>query len=118
MIQRIQTVWLLLLAIISAIWTFVVPLNDGVAVFVLKAGSGMAGIAALVAIFLYKKRKTQLQVCYGILAVWIAVGITLCIRGLFLPEGLLYFSCLLTDVLAIHNIRKDEKLVRSLDRIR
>ena len=118
MIQRIQTVWLFLLAAISAMWAFVVPpLNDGIAESVLITGSGMAGIAALVAIFLYKKRKMQLKVCYGILVVWIAVGITLCMRHLIL-EGVFYFICLLTDILAIYNIHKDEKLVRSLDRLR
>jgi peptidoglycan/LPS O-acetylase OafA/YrhL len=117
MIQRIQTVWLLLLAIISAIWTFHFTANDGIATFVLKAGSGIAGIAALVAIFLYKKRKTQLKVCYGILAVWMAVSITLWVRDSFF-NGLLYFSCLLTDVMAIYAIHKDEKLVRSTDRLR
>ena len=117
MIQRIQTVWLLLLAIISAIWAFYYTADDGISTFVLKAGSGIAGIAALIAIFLYKKRKTQLKVCYSILVVWIAVSVTLCIRGL-IPSGLLYFSCLLTAVLAIYNIHKDEKLVRSLDRLR
>ena len=117
MIQRIQTVWLLLLAIISAIWTFHFTTGDGIATFVLKAGSGIAGIAALMAIFLYKNRKTQLKVCYGILAVWIAVGITLCVRD-SIWNGLLYVSCLLTDIMAIYSIRKDEKLVRSVDRLR
>ena len=117
MIQRIQTVWLFLLAVISAIWAFHFTPSDAVAAFVLKAGSGMAGIAGLVAIFLYKKRKTQLKVCYGILAVWIAVSITLCIKDTFF-NGLLYFSCLLTDVMAIYSIQKDEKLVRHSDRLR
>ena len=117
MIQRIQTVWLFLLAVISAIWTFHFTSDDKLAAVVLKIGSGMAGIAALVAVFLYKDRKMQLKVCYGILLVWIAVSITLCVRHLFL-DGVLYFSCLLTGILAIYNIRKDEKLVRSLDRIR
>ena len=117
MIQRIQTVCLLLLVIFSAIWVFYVTPDDTAAKVVLKLGSGIAGMAALVAIFLYKKRKTQLQVCYGILVVWIAVSITLFIRDSFF-SGLLHFSCLLAIVLAIYNIHKDEKLVRSLDRIR
>jgi len=117
MIQRIQTVWLFLLAVISAIWTFYITPGDAVTAFILKAVSGMAGIAALVAIFLYKKRKTQLKVCYGILVVWIAVSILLCVRDSFIT-GLLHFSCLLTGILAIYNIQKDEKLVRSLDRLR
>ena len=117
MIQRIQTVWLFLLALISAIWIFHFTPSDGVAAFVLKAGSGMAGMAALVAIFLYKKRKTQLKVCYGIFAVWMAVSITLWVRDSFI-NGMLYFCCLLTDIMAIYAIQKDEKLVRSLDRLR
>ena len=117
MIQRIQTVCLFLLAVISAIWAFLVTPDDATVAFILKAGSGIAGIAALVAIFLYKKRKTQLKVCYGILVVWIAVSITLFIKDSFFV-GLLHFSCLLTDVLAILYIQKDEKLVRSLDRLR
>ena len=117
MIQRIQTVWLLLLVIISAIWTFQVAPDHTFAKIVLKAGSGIAGLAALTAIFLYKKRGTQLKVCYGILVVWIAVSITLCFKD-SLFSGLSYFCCLLTDVMAIYAIRKDEKLVRSLDRLR
>ena len=117
MIQRIQTVWLFLLAVVSAIWTFCVIPGDTAAKIVLKVGSGIAGSVALLAIFLYKKRKTQLKVCYLLLAVWIAVSVTLFIRGFFV-YGLLHVICLLTDVLAIINIHKDEKLVRSLDRLR
>ena len=117
MIQRIQTVWLLLLAIISAIWAFHFTSGDWLATFVLKTGSGIAGIAALVAIFLYKNRKTQLKVCYGIVALWVAVSITLWLRVSFF-DGLLYFSCLLTGIMAIYAIHKDEKLVRSADRLR
>jgi len=117
MIQRIQTVWLFMLVIISIIWT-IFPQTDEVAAFVQKGGSAIVAIAALVAIFLYKNRKIQLQVCYGILAVWIVVSVTLFIRGLAIPYGILYFCCLLTDIMAILAIRKDEKLVRSLDRLR
>jgi uncharacterized membrane protein YidH (DUF202 family) len=117
MIQRFQTVWLLLLAIISAIWTFLIPTNDTVSTIVLKGGSGLVCIAALVAIFLYKNRQLQLKFCYAILAVWMIVSITLWVRvGLIM--GLLYFCCLLTDIMAIFFIQKDEKLVRSSDRLR
>ena len=117
MIQRIQTVLLFLLAVISVIWILLFSRDAAIAAFIPIAGSGLAGVAALVAIFLYKKRQTQLKVCYGILAVWIAVSILLCVRDSLLI-GLLYFSCLLTVILAIYNIQKDEKLVRSLDRLR
>ena len=117
MIQRIQTVWLFLLAVISAIWILQFSRNDALAAFIPIAGSGIAGFAALVAIFLYKNRKLQLRVCYGILAVWIAVGVTLFIKH-FILDGILYSICLLIVILAIYNIHKDEKLVRSLDRLR
>jgi hypothetical protein len=80
-------------------------------------------ILALIAIFMYKKRLLQIKICYGIMVLLILTGglyllflMTVC----FAPAIAMLFPwiALILDFMAIHRIKKDEKLVRSLDRIR
>ncbi|NDV97010.1 DUF4293 family protein [Dysgonomonas sp. 521] len=153
MIQRIQTIFLLLTAILMG-GTFRLPslkisseglkfasisfdsfgmfdaATDyptwGVAVFAV-----LSAILAFVNIFLYKKRKLQINlglltalliVVYFVTAMVylntflskISAEYTLNLQlGIILPVAALIF-----DFLAVSRIRKDEKLVRSLNRIR
>ena len=147
MIQRIQTFFLLLTAILMGA-TFFCPLleitgNDltvtfhsfgigedfptwGVVTF-----AALSALSAFVSIFFYKKRKLQINLGY-VTALLIAVYFvtstvyvnaylgklvdtyTINIQlGIILPVLALIFS-----LLAIFRIKKDEKLVKSLDRIR
>ena len=139
MIQRIQTIWLFLAALFAAL-TYKFPFYSGnvlnkenVQLFEkLKASSNFlvllftAGLIAgtIFIAFMYKNRKQQM-------------GLTAAAAGLSIINIIIYFSELkkfisgsmaLTSVfalaipifllLAINGIWKDEKLVKSLDRLR
>ncbi len=146
MIQRIQSIFLFLAAA-SAFGLFALPfastatqvqssaifadglynLNDNIALLILF---GLAGVLALVSIFLFKNRKTQMMVGrFSIVAnvIGLVLALALFMRerdmlgaaepddglGLYLPLVFLVFG-----VLALRFINKDEKLVRSSDRLR
>jgi len=117
MIQRIQTAWLFILAVFCAIWISHFSADIPLVTYILKIGSGIIGVASLIAIFLFKKRKTQLKICCGIFVLLIIICTTLFVRQFYF-DGVLYTCGLLIIILAIQAIRKDEKLVRSLDRLR
>lgn len=141
MIQRIQSVWLLLAAA-AAFLTLQFSFYSGniigagqvkhfehftarshTLLTILSAG---AGIAALVAIFLFRNRKLQLRITLVTLLVSI-INLVLFINQSrqFIPgEGnydLTALFAILAPVflfLAMRGIRKDDKLVKSLDRLR
>ena len=112
MIQRIQTLYLLI-ACILAIVCFFLRLEWIDALLVLSA------ILSAVTIFLYRKRVVQAHLCVAnlgcILAWYIALASLEGEAGI--PESLPMVSALLV-FLARKGILRDEKLVRSLDRIR
>ena len=113
MIQRLQSVYLLLAAIALAV-CFVFDED--------MRPSGLTlclAVIALLDIFLYKNRVMQARVCLGVMLAGIVYYIFLAIRQ---PQ-LGWYSALpmvavLLLFLARKRIVKDEKLVRSLDRIR
>lgn len=139
MIQRIQSVWLLLAAI-AALLTFKFSFYGGYLIGnivlndwkVLTASSSLlliilaslTGIGSFIAIFLYKDRKTQLRVTIvalilSLLSIIIyfseiknyekgAIALTSVIA--FLVPVFLFF--------AMKGIWKDQKLIKSLDRLR
>jgi len=136
MIQRIQSIWLLLAAIASLL-TFKFSfyfgqrvgglINEG-----LNAASGLllivlaaaTGIGSFIAIFLYKDRKTQLRIA--------AIAFLLSVLSLVLyftqikkfTSGELSFTAIIAFLvpvfllLAVKGIWKDQKLIKSLDRLR
>ena len=140
MIQRQQTLWLLL-ATITAIGSFMFPFVVGDEIradnpmpvrasidagssFLLLLATGASLVISTVTIFLYKNRQQQ---------VWLAAGgivITLLLLFLYikemnkLREPVLALSAVLPALLlfcyimAIRGIRKDDKLVKSLDKLR
>jgi peptidoglycan/LPS O-acetylase OafA/YrhL len=141
MIQRIQSVWLLL-AGFAGLLTYKLPLwksvvSDGtekkfmgpqsLLLFVIIVGSSLLAWAA---IFLYKNRKLQKQLC------WLGVFLSLVIivleyllvvdfkQSLNLTESswqigaILPVLMVILFIMAISGIRKDEKLIKSLDRLR
>ena len=138
MIQRIQSLWLLLAAACSfAGFKFSYysgnKLND-IALHELIATSTMllmittiaVGILALINIFLYKKRTLQLRLCVlGILLE--AVLIFLYYREVqhFIPDkstysltAILHSIIVLAFVLAARGINKDSKLLKESNRLR
>ena len=89
-----------------------------------------AGALALISIFLFKNRKLQLRLIFGVivLLVVIVVGMygysfgqdytTVGTQVKVLPGGLVPLSQFVFALLAYRGVQRDEKLVRSLDRIR
>ena len=113
MIQRIQTIFLLLAVILTAICAvFDEELVGRLLAIVMS-------IVALMAIFLYKNRPRQAVVCSLVMAVGIVFYIVLAVKQPDMDWFLaLPLAAVLMTFLARKAIMKDEKLVRSLDRIR
>ncbi|MEL6969818.1 MAG: DUF4293 domain-containing protein [Bacteroidota bacterium] len=143
MIQRIQSIYLFLAAG-AAFALFAVPFattpevqadsvifadatfntQDSIA---MMAGFGLAGLLLLVIIFLYNNRKLQMNLTkVGIFLAGVGVGgaaqryfsdsaadAAQFAAGVALPALIIIFA-----FLALRSINKDEKLVRSVDRLR
>lgn len=157
MIQRIQTIWLLLAAlIIGGLFLFpYLNYNDLVGLgkklyvtgtytavngeaikqegnILLTMGTVILGLIPLYIIFQYKNRKSQLKLIYVEMVLIVLFGVWLFIHasnvlsltsqkvgannigiGIFLlPVAIIFLA------LAIGTIRKDEKLIKSADRLR
>lgn len=138
MIQRQQTLWLLLssvAAVLSFMFPFVVgdkmeknlltrKTVDADSNFILLLLTGASLILSTIIIFLYKNRKQQMQLCLlGILlAILIIVMYILQMNKLIKPTLALFcilpFAVLTGYFMAFRNIRKDEKLIKTLDKLR
>lgn len=130
MIQRIQTLYLFLAALLSALSAFVLPMYlVGETSFAATAhpGSfgGFGGAMALFsgAILLYGNRKLQLLVVrIGMLVSLVVLGVLIMI--IKDAEGSASWGVVVPSInvvlafLASKAIQKDEKKVRSLDRLR
>ena len=125
MIQRIQTVYLLLTFCLMAILVYF-PFSSSPTMLI---SAGVIALLAFITIFLYKKRKLQIKICYLILLLLVVLYVLDYISGRqYLPLTELFRTIRYTFVfplvagifvyLAIRSIKKDEKLVRSLDRLR
>lgn len=141
MIQRIQSVWLLLAALImAAIFYFPLYKFSGTSKLPLTVGedflaivlAGASILLSLIAIFLFKNRKNQkgliwinILLCISLQA-WLIMSVNKKTSvaeltnvagyywiGLFLP-----LISLILLFMAKGGINKDEKLVKSLDRLR
>ncbi|MDR2854014.1 MAG: DUF4293 domain-containing protein [Prevotellaceae bacterium] len=140
MIQRIQTLFLLLAAVAAGAslcghWTNIAPECNALLAFGTNWASSIF-IAATVllifaTIFFYKKRKIQLNLC--IVDIILIVGFYICYAVEYfrltkliaenqsLTPSFFVFTPLIAlvfIVLAMKNIKKDENLIRSLDRLR
>ena len=136
MIQRIQSLWLLLAAA-CAFAGFKFPyysgtkLNDPV-LYELNATSTIflmvtaiaVGVLALINIFLYKKRTLQLRLCVlGILLEALLIFLyyretTTFTQGTYSLTAILHSVIVLAFVLAARGINKDSKLLKETDRLR
>ena len=135
MIQRIQTIWLLL-ASLCAFLTLKFSFYSGTTLtdphielnarysIVLTILTVIVGTLAAVCIFLYKNRKTQMRLAF--FGVLLQIG---CIAyyfkliqdftaGNYALWSILSFAVLIFFILAISAINKDQKLVKSLSRLR
>lgn len=152
MIQRIQTIFLLLAALFMGATTFF-PLFEisfgeiilklfslnigvdyatwGIFTWVIFTFAVFTAILPLINIFLYKMRKLQISIAlltaFFIVAYYVIALVSLNIYLDRIPTsytlniqiGIIFpVIALIFDLLAVWKIKKDEKLVRSLDRIR
>lgn len=141
MIQRVQSLWLLLAAICAFI-TYTLVLYSGTLVdgskklfalgdhFLLVAIIIALGVLSLVTIFLFKNRKLQSKLT--ILGIVLALGYlalqyfsietfkkdNAIVTGSYQIAALLPILIVIFLILAARGISKDEKLVKSLDRLR
>ena len=151
MIQRVQSIYLFLVAILM-LTTLFFPIMEVVRAeetssrmlsllslgtysflpnIALPALSLIVGIMALITIFLYRKRHLQIKFCGWILALILLLYasifysyITLVSKmdenTTFFPGITIAFPliALILDCMAIAGIRKDQRIVSSLDRLR
>ena len=142
MIQRIQTVYLLLSGL-CAVLSWKIPfgkvelLNQPVKLYVANDSFPLtllmilAILLAIIAIFLFKKRRLQLRLSWlgflvGAVALFLEYSIVHNFQTQAAPVQRAYYwigialpvLMMLFFLLAALGIRKDEKLVRSLDRLR
>lgn len=141
MIQRIQSVWLLLAALVmAAVFYFPSYKFQGTSMLPLTIGNDFVGIIlaaisivlSLVTIFRFKNRKSQigmtwlnLLVCIGLQA-WLFVRINnftsdathANVSGYYWIGTFVPLVVIILLFMAKAGIRKDEKLVKSLDRLR
>ena len=137
MIQRIQSIWLLLAAVCVFLTlkfsTYVGTNKDlipstflnGVATLPLIFATLAVGIITLITIFLYKNRKLQLRLT--LLAMVLEAGLiflyykeiqTFVGQGTFSITAILHAGVLLFLVLAARGISSDDKLIKDSNRLR
>ena len=129
MLQRIQTIWTLL-AVLAAVFLFItgqdVVISD--AIPVLNIGCIVLVITGALSIFSFKNRKRQIllntisiiinALLIGVLAYWLlnlSGGIHFPEKGI---EPIFPFIAVICLLIANIYIRKDERLVKSVDRLR
>ena len=146
MIQRIQTLWLFLAAMLNAL-LFICPLYkyiypdqalspwviEGVRSYIpLFLVAAVISILPLVSIFFYGNRKRQKgMVWISIISIFAFLGIVLMRVGALkngtppisnlqylLPGMLVTIAALVFLILAMSGIRKDDKIIKSMDRLR
>lgn len=129
MLQRIQTIWTLL-AVLAAVFLFItgqdVVISDSIPL--LNIGCIVLVIIGALSLFSFKNRKRQIllntisiiinALLIGVLAYWLlnlSGGIQFPEKGIEPVFPLIAVICLL---IANVYIRKDERLVKSVDRLR
>lgn len=135
MLQRIQTVYLFLGIVLNGL-VFLSPLyghaGKDPAVWInlaVAASLILASLGMLISIFLYTNRTRQIQgvkisILFQVIAIGFLGGILFSLGGfgIFLLEEtlsmLLPIVTLILQYMAMRSIRKDDELVRSMDRIR
>jgi Domain of unknown function (DUF4293) len=138
MIQRIQSIWLLLAAACTFAgfkFSYFGGIKTGVTGFTeLNATSTLllmittiaVGVLALITIFLFKKRTLQLRLCVlGILLEAVLIFLYYRETKAFIPEqstysltAILHSIIVLAFVLASRGINKDSRLLKESDRLR
>lgn len=131
MIQRIQSLFLLVATLFLVIAAFVLPVwveTGGVEVFasantILKGIIIFAALLSLISVFRYSNRKQQLLFSYVTVVSELAaiVCVFLFKTEVFELYGYGFYALVIAipfSLLAIRGIKKDDNLIKSVDRIR
>lgn len=138
MLQRIQSVWLLLAAVFCAItfrfpfysgdwikdnFLFVIDLNAKTTIW-FTILTVLDAVLAFITIFLFYNRKLQLRLTYlgtfltAMLLTLYFLEMKNFIGGNITVWVIFYFAILACYIFAARGILKDQKLIKSLDRLR
>jgi hypothetical protein len=136
MIQRIQSIWLLLASVcafVSLKMSFYSGTDNkglqsqlltGSSTLILLLVTIIIGVLALLTIFLFKNRRLQLRLCglgivlEGLLIYLYYRQVSAFIIGTYSLTSLLQLGAMVFFVLAARGIGKDEKLVKESSRLR
>ena len=132
MLQRIQSIWLLLAAVFAFL-TFKLPfyqpatqaeaLNAQSTIW-LTIVAALSGALAFINIFFFNNRRLQIRLCiFGLLLTLVLIALCFVEMSKFTDGSLalscvIYFAIFAFYILALNGIRKDEKLIKSMDRLR
>jgi hypothetical protein len=138
MIQRQQSLWLLL-SIMSGFLSYGLPFYSGTRIamekeiaanlnagttFPLMALTGIAIILGVIALFMYKNRKSQLKLCIfgAVISAFLIILYFLEKKqfksGSVSISAIFAFAMVIGFIMAARGVWKDEKLVKSLDKLR
>ena len=131
MIQRIQSIYLLVAAVSMTLISFKVPVynlnetlfmaQDDTKMFVLTI---VGAIFSLLGLFMFKNRKFQMKLIRLTVLIQMIIGVRLFMLfnkfEVVLNNSLLFLLvfALIALIMAFRGVKKDDDLVRSLDRIR
>ena len=131
MIQRIQSIYLLVAAIAMTLISFKVPVytlnetlfmaQDDTKMFILTI---VGAIFSLLGLFMFKNRKFQMKLIRLTILIQMIIGVRLFMLlnkfEVVLNNTLLFLMAfsLIALIMAYRGVKKDDDLVRSVDRIR
>lgn len=127
MIQRIQSLYLLICTILPIVFIWLIYQNNLFDIIlalpdnfdIILALNVLTSIISFVTIFYYKRRRTQFVLCR--LNILLNFSILACfyfVMGVFDIVNLIPIICIFLLVAANRAIKKDEDLIKSMDRIR
>ncbi len=116
MIQRIQSLYLIITIILTTVFAWLIFLGSFDLVILLAV---LSSIISFITIFDYKNRQRQFVLCrINIIINFSILILYYFLNELLIIENLLNIACIILLVMANKAIKKDEDLIRSIDRIR
>lgn len=137
MIQRVQTIWLLLAAIVVFLslqlsfyngtliadnaYHHVIATENNLMIMVLTSALGSA---LVINIFLFRYRSIQIKICVAALIAELLILLLYVLQvknyssGTFSLWSVLHLVTLVSIIMAIISVRRDEKLVKDSNRLR
>lgn len=117
MIQRMQSLNLLIAALTALFYVYYCGVTS------LAIASGVVALICLIILFLYKNRPIQFRLCnLAIAAIIVLVSLMIYRFSDQFMAYSIHFAfpviMMINVLLAMNNIKKDENLVKSIDRIR